>query len=171
MATKEPTPEHSGLQPVPRPDIEMAPDYVVADPPEWAAFEFQTIEDGSINGSLTRFSKFVWHGEDYWLMGRMVWRNRLASGFGLVRASGGRRVYRTPILVHPEYRPVEFKLFRPESARRVQTRYFRFLGFEPSLSVDMEFVRAEHRRLVNLPHMFDREDEPPIIRPPFGHIV
>jgi hypothetical protein len=45
------------------------------------------------------------------------------------------------------------------------------VGFDPAVLINIEFVRAEHRRLADLPFMFSRDDVASMVRPPLGFVV
>lgn len=151
--------------------VVFAPDFVVTDPPALIGLEVHTVETDAINGGAFRFCRFLWRRAEYWVLGRTVWRNRMACGFALLRSPRGRQAHRAPLQVMPDYRPPEYRLSRPLSAKRIKSIEFEFLGFDPGSLVDMSFVRAEDRRLADLPYRLNPEDIMPIIRPPKGHIV
>jgi tetrahydromethanopterin S-methyltransferase subunit B len=125
----------------------MALDIEVIDPPQLIGVENRKIKysDGYI---VSRpFCHFRWHGDDYWLMGRTIWKNTTDAGKVLLRRPNGKKTYRTAIRVSQNEGTPKFNIIRPSFQLSSKDTALVFLGFHLHLVVDMNFVREEDERL------------------------
>ena len=150
----------------------MQNEYIVLDPPQFIDFEIRKIEQlESPNGLLVRLAHFQWQGKDYWIIGKMVWHNRMACGFAWVRAARGRKLYKTNLMMMPQYSPPEFVISKPANKSLSKTKEFVFEGFDTEKVVDIEFIRHEDRRLNDQEYICRKSESEKLPRPPSGLII
>ena len=126
--------------------IEQA-NFTIIEPPIFVGFEVLKVEADGATGDLRRISHFRWRDHDYWLLGRMVWHNRLAAGHALLMPAGGKRHVQTRVTVHPYYSPPEFVIHKPNVRRYPKDGTFLFMGFDHHTVINIEFARLDDRRL------------------------
>jgi hypothetical protein len=145
--------------------------FTIIEPPVLVGFEILTVEADNATGALRRISRFRWRDRDHWLLGRMVWHNRLAVGYALLMPTGGRRpILQTPVTVHPNYSPPEFVIHKPNVRRYPKDGTFVFIGFDHHTVIDIKFARLDDRRLRDREYTRPGE-ELKIPKPPKGSIV
>ena len=145
--------------------------FTLLDPPVLVELDVLKIETtASPNGDLRRIAHFRWHDQDFWLLGRMVWHNRMAVGSVFVRPKRGRRIMKTTLMVHPNFSPPEYVVHRPGMRRYPKEGNFVFAGFDPGMVINIEFARSEDRRLTDGAYTAPGK-ELPIERPPNGYII
>lgn len=149
----------------------MATPFELIDPPELIEVKYHQIEDGRGRNFLYPFVHFLWHGRDFWLLGKLVWRNAMAAGDVYLRLPKGRNLFVAGITVHPDQGDMTFTVGKPRYRITRQNEAFSFLGFAPKTVVDIDFVRQEEERLTAAPlvEYLKRNSRAP--RPPAGHIV
>ena len=150
----------------------MHNEYTLIDPPQFIDFEVRHIEQlESPNGFLVRLAHFRWHKKDYWILGRMVWHNRLTCGSVWVRAKKGRKIYKTTLTMMPQYSPPEFVISKPSNKSLLNSKEFVFKGFDEQKIVDIEFIRREDRRLSDQEYICRKSESEKLPRPPSGLII
>ena len=144
--------------------------FEIIDPPELIEVVPLRIEDCSGSRTYRRFSHFRWRGEDFWILGTMVWRNSLQSGRVRLRLPRGRKLFSTSIGVRPDACPPQFAIQRPREWHCEKAAAFVFEGFSEGLLVNIDFVREEDRRWSEFHEKF-KGAEPRIAKPPKGSLV
>jgi hypothetical protein len=138
------------------------------DAPTLAQIDYYYIEDAHNWVDLCwSFAHFRWHDQDYWLLGQMRGHGMMAAGSVLLRLPRRRKIYEAGLVVHPHVKPVTFSV-RPFRSEAWKHRQFVFAGFHPQRVVNIDFVRAEDRRIRAMPSGAARER---LSRPPPGHVV
>ena len=102
--------------------------FSIIEPPVLVGFEVLKVEADNATGDLRRISRFRWRDRGHWLLGRMVWHNRLAAGHALLMPAGGKRPVQTRVTVHPDYSPPEFVIHKPNMRRYPKDGTFLFYG-------------------------------------------
>jgi len=148
----------------------VATQFELIDPPELIEVKYHQIEDGQYNCSYP-FAHFVWHSQDFWLLGKMVWRNIMSAGDVYLRLPKGRNIFVAGITVHPHQEKITFTVGTPRHRVTCKNGAFTFPGFAPKSVVNIDFVREEEKRLiaVQMLECFNRDSK--ASRPPAGHIV
>lgn len=148
----------------------MATQFELIDPPELIEVKYHQIEDGQYNCSYP-FVHFRWHRSDFWLLGKMVWRNIMSAGDVYLRLPKGRNIFVAGITVHPDQGDMTFTVGQPRHRIARKNEAFSFQGFAPRTVIDIDFVREEEKRLIAVQMLgcFHKNSKAP--RPPAGHIV
>lgn len=149
----------------------MATQFELIDPPEVVEVKNHKIEDEQGVNLSYPFVHFRWHGSDFWLLGKMVWRNTMTVGDVYLRLPKGRNIFVAGITVHPHQENINFTVGKPRHRITSKNEAFTFMGFSPRTVVNIDFVRQEEERLIALPldEYLKRNSKAP--RPPAGHIV
>ena len=149
----------------------MATPFELIDPPDLIEVKYHQIEDGRGRHFNYPFVHFRWHGSDFWLLGKMVWRNTMTAGDVYLRLPKGTNIWVAGITVHPHQENINFTVGKPRHRVSSKNGAFTFLGFAPRTVVNIDFVREEEKRLTALPlfeHLNWNSKAP---RPPAGQIV
>ncbi len=149
----------------------VATQFELIDPPELIEVKYHQIEDGLGRKFNSPFVHFLWHGSDFWLLGKLVWRNAMTAGEVYLRLPKGRNIFVAGITVHPDQGDMTFTVGKPRYRITRKNEAFSFLGFTPRTVVDVDFVREEEKRLIAMPlvEYLNRTSKAP--RPPAGHVV
>lgn len=111
-------------------------------------YQVETLE-GAIG--FRTFTNFHWHGEDYWNLGKALWRGIYFGGFGNFIVSPQTKTTTLRFLIRKSRdNALRYNLQYPHQAGAI-ARDVVFLGFSSQTLVDIDFVRYEHERLKNAP--------------------
>lgn len=149
----------------------MATPFELIDPPELIEVKYHQIQDGLGRNLSYPFVHFLWHGSDFWLLGKLVWRNTMTAGDVYLRLPKGRNIFVAGMTVHPDQGDMTFTVGKPRHRLSYKNGAFSFLGFAPRMAVDIDFIREEEKRLTTVPlvEYLNRNSKAP--RPPAGHVV
>jgi hypothetical protein len=148
----------------------VATQFELIDPPELIEMKCHQIDDGRWNLSYP-FAHFLWHSNDFWLIGKMVWRNTMAVGDVHLRRPRGKNVSVARITVHPHEGDLTFTVSKPRYPINSESKAFTFVGFAPRTVVNIDFVRDEDKRLSTVPFADYNKWNSKAPRPPAGHVV
>jgi hypothetical protein len=106
----------------------VATQFELIDPSELIETKYHQTEDGQYNCSYP-FVHFLWHGSDFWFLGKMVWRNIMSAGDVYLQLPRGRNMFVAGIAVNPHQQDITFTVGQPRHriARNNVAFFFRAL--------------------------------------------
>ncbi len=148
----------------------MSDDYCFLNPPEFLGLEKLRLETGSHpNGDLFRIAGFRWNELEYWFMPRVISPEKLDCGLVYLYLKGGSRMYTSRLVVRPSLN--RFQIDPPEFRKKPKGRTLIIDRFSNDDCVDIEFLKAEDKRLWARKYTATKTDLKKIARPPRGRII
>jgi hypothetical protein len=147
-----------------------SPEFYFENLPELCGIEKLRLETTAHpNGDIFRIVGFEWNNKKYWYMPRVITQDLFDCGLVYLYVKRGSRIYTSRLLFTPSENRIRIK--PPEFRKTPKGRALILHQLSECQCVDIDFLRAEDKRLWARSYTYKKSDLHKIKRPPRGHIV